>query len=231
MKNTEFKTAGLVKDVDTEKRIVTGFFTSTGTLDSDMDIFADGAFKKTIKELGPKGKNRIWHLYQHDHFSPINKPYLVEERSEGVYFETKFPKTPLADMVLALYAEGANPEHSVGFQVMKDETDRKKNTRIITEVRMLEGSTVLWGANENTKFTGLKGEDVKNTLEMYERLLKSSIFTNEELKELIEGHMALIQIALQPGTPLEPQEEVEPQKALELRKEVILSNLLKTFKR
>lgn len=202
----EFKSGGVIKDVDVEKRVITGFFTSTGTLDSDNDVFIEGAFKKTIAEMGPLGKNRIWHLWQHDTDKPLNKPYLLEERKEGAYFETKMPRTPLADMALALYAEQAITEHSVGFLTVKDELDSKGGHRIIKEVRMLEGSSVLWGANENTPFTGFKADEAARQIEALERLLRNGTFKQDEIFELIEIKIAQIKKALEPVKPLKPQD-------------------------
>jgi hypothetical protein len=199
----EIKTSGRVTDVDVAKRIVTGFFTSTGTLDSDGDVFAEGAFTKTIAEMGPKGKNRIWHLWQHDTDKPLNKPYFLEERKEGTYFETKMINTPFAEMALALYAEKAISEHSVGFITLKDE--EKTEFRLIKEVRMLEGSTVLWGANENTPFAGFKAENAVTQLAALEKLLRSGAFKQDEVFELIELKIAQIKQALEPVKPLEPQ--------------------------
>lgn len=185
MKTIEYKTiTGKVKDIDEEKRIVTGYFTNTGTLDSDGDIFADGAFKKTIKERGPAGKNQIWHLWMHDSLSPINKPYKLEETKDGVYFETIFPKNAIADLALSLYQTGANPEHSVGFETLMEEQEKKG--RIIKQVRMWEGSTVLWGANENTPFMGFKSEQAaKDRIDRLERLFKSANFDKEQTYELL----------------------------------------------
>ena len=214
MKTIEYKSiTGKVKDVDESKRIVTGFFTSTGTLDGDGDIFADGAFKKTIKEQGPTAKNRIWHLWMHDTFSPINKPMTLDEIKEGVYFETWFPKNAIADLALSLYVAGANPEHSVGFMTMEEGTE--KNARIIKQVKMLEGSTVLWGANENTPFTGMKSEQhAKERIDAMERIFKSANFDKDESFELlyreIERLKAIIEPAQDHSTEPTPNKKAYP---------------------
>ena len=207
MKVLEYKTiSGKVKDVDEEKRIVTGFFTSTGTLDSDGDIFAEGAFKKTIKERGPSSKNQIWHLFMHDHYQPVNKPYKLEEAKEGVYFETAFPKNAIADMVLSLYASGANPEHSVGFETLAEQVDKK--ARIITQSRMWEGSTVLWGANENTPFTGLKSDKIIERVNLLEKLFKSGTFTQDESFELLYREIERLKMLItQPVQSIEPSQQ------------------------
>ena len=70
---------GCVKDVDAASRIVTGYFSSFGFKDSDGDIIIPGAFKKTIKERGPSGSNRIFHLWQHRTDMVLGKPRVLKE--------------------------------------------------------------------------------------------------------------------------------------------------------
>lgn len=206
----EFKSiTGKIKDVDEAKRIVTGYYTSTGTLDSDGDIFEKGAFKKTIKERGPGAKNQIWHLWMHDHFSPINKPYLLEERAEGVYFETQFPDNPVSNMVLSLYQERALNEHSVGFFRMKEKTEAKAN--IILEARMLEGSSVLWGANENTPTVSMKS-DIELRIKHLDNILKSCTFDAKELSELLYQELEDIKAMVTQAAKV----ALEPKKSPEL---------------
>ena len=203
-----YKLGGSVKDVDTSGRIVTGYYSSTGTLDTDKDIFEKGAFLKTIKESGPGAKNRIWHLFQHDHFSPVNKPSVLKEDDRGVYFETKLPNTDLGNMLLVLYQEGAMSEHSVAIEVTKTTENKGSDTRLIKEVKMWEGSSVLWGANENTPAMGLKSEDIVNRVTIIEKLLKNGTFEKDAIYELLQRELNRLQKALKPGQirqPLEPR--------------------------
>ncbi len=194
MESLIYKLGGLVKDLDEQKRIVTGYFTNTGTLDSDMDVFEYGAFQKTIAEHGPESKNKIWHLWMHDVLSPINKPRTLYEDDKGVYFETSIPDTELGNFVLELYKQGAISEHSVGFNIVKWEHD--KDQRIIKEAKMWEGSTVLWGANENTPFEGLKQKH-----DALKSIIKNGKFS-DQTHEILE--MKLKQMAQRP--PLEPEQ-------------------------
>ena len=175
----QFKTGGSIKDVDIKKRIVTGYFTNTGSLDSDQDIFEKGAFQKTIAEWGPGGKNRIWHLWMHDAYDPIAKPKVLKENDKGVYFETEIPDTPTGQKALVLYESGDLSEHSVGFNTIKYEDDIEKGIRTIKEVRMWEGSSVLWGANENTPTTAIKSDELMQRVEGLNKLLKSGNFVDE----------------------------------------------------
>jgi len=153
----DIKTTGCVKDVDMSKRVVTGFASTFGNEDSDGDVMMPGAYAKTIKERGPGGTNRIWHLDQHHVMRRINKPQVLEEKStgnvQGLYFETRFPDTQLANDILTLYQEGAITEHSVGIDVV-DRPDG--DARQIREVKLWEVSTVTWGANPVTPSLGVK---------------------------------------------------------------------------
>ena len=181
----ELKKGGSVKDVDSKTRTVTGYFTNTGSLDSDMDIFEQGAFQKTISEWGPGGKNRIWHLWMHDAYEPIAKPKVLKEDNNGVYFETVVPDTPTGQKALLLYESGDLNEHSVGFNTIKHEDDNEKGVRTIKEVRMWEGSSVLWGANENTPTVGMKSEVVLERIEGLNKLLKAGSFADEVYELLL----------------------------------------------
>ena len=213
----EYKTGGSIKDVDKSARIVVGYFTNTGSLDSDNDVFVKGAFEKTIKESGPTSKNRIWHLWQHDSYSPINKPKALEEDDKGVYFETVIPKTAIGDLAMELYLEKAITEHSVGFNTLKYE-DTKEH-RVIKEVRMWEGSSVLWGANENTPTLAVKSEEVMQRLGLLEKMLKDGSF-QDDVFELLTIEINKIKQAIK---SLEPVRPLEPSKAEQFN----ISNILK----
>jgi len=147
---------GAVKDVS--GRTVTGYYASWGAnaeeenpsslfIDSDGDVFTSDAFNKTIMQNGPKGSNRIWHLFNHNFGSAINKPKVLQADNFGVYFETVFPETTLGNDTLKLYEAGAITEHSVMFNIIQARNEAEY--QLIQEVRMWEGSSVLWGANSN----------------------------------------------------------------------------------
>jgi hypothetical protein len=133
---------GLTKDVDTAGRIVTGYFSTFNFKDSDGDIILPGAFKKTIRERGPKGSNRIYHLYQHWTDNILSQPHVLKEDKIGLYFESKMPNTTLANDKLELYREGILKEHSIGFEIMSEESDKEKKVNYIKAVRLWEGSAV-----------------------------------------------------------------------------------------
>lgn len=150
-------TSDVIKDIDRKQGIVTGYFAVFGNIDSDGDMIMPGAFNKTIQENGPQGKNRIMHLWQHNPNDPIGKPHTLKEDNYGLYFESKVVDTVKGSDVIKLYEAGVINEHSIGFNVVKKE--QKSDHVSIQEIKLWEGSSVTWGANELTFVTGMKGMD------------------------------------------------------------------------
>lgn len=65
---------------------------------------------------------------------------------------------------------------------------------------MLEGSTVLWGANENTPFTGIKAEQhAKDRIDTLERIFKSGNFDKDESFELLYREIERLKAIIEPG--------------------------------
>jgi HK97 family phage prohead protease len=183
-----------IKDLSMSDRTVTGYFASFGNVDYDNDMFEAGAFNKTIAEWGPQGRNKIVHLYQHDTSMPLAKPKLLQADEFGVYFESQFATTSWGTDVLKLYEAGVINEHSVGFQIMRSmpETKDGKTFNRINEVRMWEGSTVTFGANENTPYAGMKSLQKSEIIERVNKLTKAvrnGTFTDETF------HLLEIQLA------------------------------------
>jgi len=180
-----------VKDVDTVKGIVTGYFSKFGNKDSDGDIILPGAFKKTLQENGPESSRpRILHLYQHDPWKPIGKPKVLKEDSEGLYFESEISQTSIGKDVIQLYVDGVLTEHSIGFQIVKREVDETANIQKLIELKLWEGSTVSWGANMEALVTGVKSTDKAGIQKVIDKLdAVTKAFTHGSFTD--ETHRAL----------------------------------------
>jgi len=154
------KQGGSVKDVDDKKGIVTGYFSAFGNLDSDGDIIEKGAYEKTISERGKSGSNRIKHVVDHGWgvHALLGVPELKEDE-KGLRFETKISQTSLGRDVLQLYLDEVITEHSVRIEIIQSDFEENGVQRI-KEVRMWEGSSVVWGANADTPTL-----DVKSAIE------------------------------------------------------------------
>jgi hypothetical protein len=52
--------------------------------------------------------------------------------------------------MIKMYNEGLINQHSIGFATVKSEFDNNTDIRTIKELKLYEGSAVLWGANPDT---------------------------------------------------------------------------------
>jgi uncharacterized protein len=180
--------SGIIEDVDDVKGIVTGYFSAFNNIDSDGDVIVSGAYKKTVGENGPMGRNRIMHLLQHNPLMPLAKPMELIEDAKGLRFVSKITETSYGKDAIKLYAEGVFNEHSVGFEIIK--SDNKAGYREIREIKLWEGSTVTWGANPNTPIESMKSWDKPKSEEMLSKfcnILRNGDLTDESLIQLEIG--------------------------------------------
>jgi HK97 family phage prohead protease len=191
---------GIIEDVDDVKGIVTGYFSAFNNIDSDGDVIVSGAYKKTVAENGPMGRNRIMHLLQHNPLMPLGKPTELMEDAKGLRFTSKITETSYGKDVIKLYAEGVFNEHSVGFEIIK--ADNKAGYREIREIKLWEGSTVTWGANPNTPIESMKSWDKPKSEEMLAKfcnILRNGDLSDESMIQLeiglkqLENHLKALQ--------------------------------------
>lgn len=142
--------SGGVVDVDQSSRRVVMNWNATGEVDHDGDLITASAFSKTISERGPKGADLIYWLS--DHWATLDN---VVGKLEALNMQGKYlqavgvaSNTTKGNDVLQLYLDGIIKQHSVGFVPIR--TEKAKDHRVIHEIMLFEGSSVLWGANSNT---------------------------------------------------------------------------------
>ena len=170
---------GQMKSLNENSRLVSGYFAAKNMIDTDEDVLLDGFAKKSIAERGPSSDSnrRIVHLHQHKTTEPIGAIKDLNEDSYGLAFESQIEKTPLGDIVLERYKSGIYREHSFGFGYVAGKCEwgefEGKDAYLCSELNIFEGSTVTFGANQNTPFTGFKGtrEDFLKELDQQERYL------------------------------------------------------------
>ena len=146
-------------DVDSEQRRVKAVWARCGNIDLDNDIIVPEAFTKTIKERGPMGKNLVWSLVDHcaDMNNVIGKPEQLYIENDMLIAITPIVETEKGEDIIKLYENGLINQHSIGFSTIKSNTD-KNGVRTITELKLYEGSAVLWGANPETPTIAFKAE-------------------------------------------------------------------------
>lgn len=226
--------SGAPIDMEDGSRTITVYYSAFGNVDSDGDIITPGAFTKTLKENGPQGKNRVWHLFNHSTDKPVAKPYSIVEDSFGLKAMVKLPNTTLGNDTYELYKAGHITEHSIGFQTIKSQAKSTYNE--ITEIKLFEGSSVLWGANSNTPTVDVKGQFKSGIIDEIGKTIKSlrnGKFSDETF-ELLELRLKqlqqyLVEIEDESVTNEQPQDnlvEVEtPLAALEAEVNPIEANM------
>ena len=173
-----------VADVDTGKRIVKAYFSIFGNVDLDGDTIHKGAFTKTIKEMGPKGKDMVRHFLNHDNKAlPIGRVLELSEDSRGAYFVSKIASTTMASDVYALYQDSLIPGHSMGFMPVKyayNETGMD-----IYEAKLFEVSTVTsWPANPEAQTIEVKAAGNPTAKRDKSLLIEPSRFTQKQIADM-----------------------------------------------
>ena len=180
---------GYILNTDEDTGIVEAYVSIMGIVDEDIppDMIELGAFKKTIKERGPAGANKIRVLHQHKWDEVVGLPLLLKEHSRnklpaellekypeatgGLFTRTQFVlDVQRAREDFALYKAGAMSEWSIGFDTMDADLDKTngESFRRIKEVRLWEYSPVTWGANQATITTNVKEVDKRDDVPLVE---------------------------------------------------------------
>ena len=188
------KPTAQIKDINEKEGIIQGYFASFNTKDAHGDIFSQKAFNRSVSHFKSASNSRIAHLYQHK--EPIAKITELAINDKGLFFTSKISKSRLAQDVLIMYEEGILKEHSVGFYNLKEEKSQEGN--IILEAQLLEGSTVLWGANENTPLTAIKSleslnpELIDNFFTLVNRYIKEGKIKEDTQTALLSNSQNII---------------------------------------
>lgn len=230
----------MILDIQPETRTVKACWSRIGNVDLDNDIIVAEAFTKTIKERGPKGKNMIWSLVDHkaDMAHTLGKPKELYIEGDMLVAVTDLIETECGEDAIKLYEAGLINQHSIGFSTLKSDVDQKTGIRTITELKLYEGSAVLWGANPETPTLGFKGEfkETKETLSLrLENLIKAfrgGSFTDDtfalmeiQIKQ-IQAELLTLEIA---ETITQPEESVEPTPAVEEKSNEEVLKAIKQF--
>ena len=212
-----------IMDVSTKTRTVKAVWSRMNNIDLDNDIIVPEAFTKTLTERGPKAKNMIWSLVDHkaDMNHVIGKPSELYVDGDKLVAVTQIVKTQAGEDLIKLYDAGLINQHSIGFSTIK-QSESKSGVRTISELKLYEGSAVLWGANPETPTLGFKSENKESLSLRLDNLLKAITKGNysDSTYELMESEIKRIQQSLltitQPDTSVEPKtiKEAEMLKAI-----------------
>ena len=181
-------------DVDTVTKSVKIAIGETETIDQDGDLIIPIAAVKTMKERGPQGTNEIWHLLDHTpkSFSALSK--FSEMGMYGKYIGgvSKYKDSfAWREVGWPLYESGDFTQHSIGFITV--DAEKMDSYNEIREIKLFEGSAVLWGANSNTpmlEITKALGfdpakDDIINRIERLSKALTLGKFEDETHRDLM----------------------------------------------
>lgn len=187
-----------LKDFDEGSRKVSMYLSKFDVMDSDKDIIRRGAFTKSINERGPNSMSnrKIAFLRYHNWEMPIGTFVELGEDDIGLFGIGKLSSSTAGMDALADYKDGIIREHSIGFQYIQDKikfVDMGDDSYFdITEVKLYEGSAVMFGANEftNTINVAKAEEKVDLALKLHDEInligkaLASGQGTDERLYSL-----------------------------------------------
>lgn len=180
-------------------RIIKGYLIVWGVRDTYGTAFVKGCCARSIRERGPESssKMKIAHLWQHDIKDPIGRFLVLREDDYGLYFEAEYDDVPQGDRALKQIRSGTLNQFSVGFDYIYDmlEYDESTNTVMLYEVRLMEGSVVTFGSNEETFAYRSAAQMVRAKEELID---DTDFFINQlpkekqlELRSLINRHVNL----------------------------------------
>ena len=241
--NTKNFSGGLIDLSENDRRVKVAI-SQMGSKDLDGDVIDSSAYTKTLNERGPKAKNQIWHLTDHNPSlkSAVGKFSELFVEGDMLVGVTNIPNTTWGNDVLEFYKSGHITEHSIGFRTIKEET--KSDYNLIKEVMLYEGSAVLWGANSNTptlsagksitkEEANSELEQLNKDLEFVTKTLRNGNLSDESfelvemrlqmLNERIKNLFAAIQ---QQNETIQPAEAIVPDYAKEMQ---LINNIIKLF--
>ena len=183
--------------------------------------------------VGSNATAKIKHALFHDLTKLPGKIQVLDERTidlngmkiTGIYFETKMLDTTDGNDTLIKYQEEVYDNHSIGFRYLDleyidkesemwdtylsillnpEDADNAGFMYIVKEIKLYEGSTVAFGANQLTPFLGVKSQD-RELLKMkvFERVdklykqLKVGTVSDESMKMFELQCMQLKQLYLE----------------------------------
>lgn len=173
-----------IKDLDSPQGIVQAYANVYDYKDSDGDISNKGSFEKSIKE----NYKRIRVLKNHNKDWMVGVPLELDGKNDvGLLTTTKFNmetsqgKDMFNDVKL-MFEHGLNAELSIGYKVMKRDTNNKS---IITEYQLMEYSFLTsWGANQLSTTQGIKNlKSVYGTLELIQKAYDLP-YSDQRLKQI-----------------------------------------------
>lgn len=171
-------------------------YLSTWDKDQGGDLIVPGAFKRTLEAWRSKGRP-VPMLWDHDPSHPIGAFVELEEDEKGLRVKGQLAlAVGKAAEVYELLKLGVVNGLSIGYSVVVQEwTDQ---VRLLKELRLWEGSLVLWPMNEAAEVDSVK--DLRRLLEDPGSMALDPA-RRAQLAENLKNVVALLEPAPQPPAP------------------------------
>ena len=169
LKGRQFEAELKAEEEDEGRGEFTGYASVFGNKDLGNDVIEAGAFTKSLRR---KGAKKIKMLYQHDTKEPIGVFDQVKEDGSGLYVKGRLALgTQKGKEVYELMKMGAIDGLSVGYRVDSKgyEYDKRKRTRRLKEVDLMEISAVTFPMNPSARIQAVKSDF---TVREWERKLR-----------------------------------------------------------
>lgn len=214
---------------DLDKRIISGYLITWGTINMHNEMFIRGCASKSIQERGPgsSAQYKLTFLNQHQVEEALCQFDELVEDDFGLRFRTKpLDDVPWADHVLTQVRSGTLNQFSPGFDYVWDkmEWDDTNDCLICKEIDLFEGSIVTIASDMNTRVirSKEKQEEFFDELEAFigvlprkNQLQARQYFT--KLKSLIDFQPETSDVTL--------EERAKPVEEAEINYDYLINNL------
>lgn len=178
------------KNVDLEKREITGTASTFGNKDLDGDIILPEAFREQFQH-GPL--ERVKTLWQHSRFDPIGLG-VAKLTDNDMPFRTKIATgIEIAEKALQSASQGLVDAFSIGFRIPKGgiNFDEDQNAFIISKAILIEVSIVTFPANLLATISEVKSmKDVTEVRQSMTAILLEAGYSNGIIKAAFAGNLA-----------------------------------------
>lgn len=197
---------------DTDELIIEGYGAVKNNVDSSNEVITDGAFTKTLKEMG----DRVAFCYQHDIRQPVGKIIEIFEDSKGLRIKVRISDSETS--IKTKIREGILNEMSIGYVVMDAKAGQVsgKDVYLLTEIKLYEISLVTIAANKLALIDSVKGDGESN----HEYILNEfdRIIANEKNREK-KFEIMLLKTLVSEILPQEKAESTEENNKPEVKKD------------
>ncbi len=156
---------GEIKATNDAKGIVEGYLNYFSNIDFTDDRTMPGAFKKTISDSYARKRQQdldfLWpYLFNHDYSQlPPGGIFEANEDRKGLYIKTQFNlDIQMGRELYASFKMGTMKKQSMGYKAIQVEwvKEEGKSIRNLLEVAVMEGSAVVFPANDLSQVTTVK---------------------------------------------------------------------------